>query len=180
VAVIGPGGAGKSWLSIRLAERLGVPLVHLDRHFWRPGWIETERGEWRRMHAELLPADGAWVADGNYGGTLDLRLERADTVVLLDPHPAVAVARALWRQTLGTHPGAPPDRSRWGRPLLGFLRWIWSYRRTRLPGIERRLGAFRGDVHVLRTRADVRRFLAAITPARDAKSTQEADAEGDG
>ena len=53
VLIVGPGGAGKSWLAKRIAARTGVPLVHLDRGFWQPGWVD------------------------NYGGTLSLRMERA-------------------------------------------------------------------------------------------------------
>ncbi len=39
VLVIGISGAGKTTLSQALAERTGLPLIHLDREFWQPaGW----------------------------------------------------------------------------------------------------------------------------------------------
>ena len=43
VLVIGSPGAGKSTLSHQLAERTGLPLHHLDRMHWLPGWIERDR-----------------------------------------------------------------------------------------------------------------------------------------
>jgi hypothetical protein len=45
--------------------------------------------------------------------------------------------------------------------------YIWRYRRTRRPGVEERIarhGAGK-QVHVLRSRGDVRRFLAIVSPA---------------
>ena len=48
IAIIGPGGAGKSTLARRLGERLGLPVIHLDAEHWRPGWVETPADEWKR------------------------------------------------------------------------------------------------------------------------------------
>ena len=42
-------------------------------------------------------AGDRWVADGNYTNTLALRLERADTVVVLDMAWSLCSARALVR-----------------------------------------------------------------------------------
>lgn len=180
IAIIGPGGAGKSWLATRLGERLGLEVIHLDQHFWRPGWVEPDREEWRAQQLELLDARDAWVADGNYGGTMDLRLARADTVVFLDPHPLLALARVVRRQLWGRRHGLPPDPSRWDRNFLKFLHYVWRYRRDRRPLVLERLQGFAGDVHVLRTKKDVVRFLAAIPPVRDATSIAKADGPGDG
>lgn len=81
IAVVGSGGAGKSTFSSALGERLDLPVVHLDEHFWKPGWVETPRADWRTRQEELFDSD-SWIADGNYGGTLDVRLLRADTVII--------------------------------------------------------------------------------------------------
>jgi adenylate kinase family enzyme len=67
VLVIGSGGAGKSTFSVALGKRLELPVIHLDAHFWRPGWVETPKPEWRERVAQLAARD-AWVMDGNYGG----------------------------------------------------------------------------------------------------------------
>ena len=40
VLVIGICGAGKSTFSQVLAARTGLPLIHLDKEFWRPGWAD--------------------------------------------------------------------------------------------------------------------------------------------
>src|ERR1051326_8693301 len=89
--------SGKSVLATRIAAQTGLPLIHLDALFWKPGWVETPRDEWRRTVEELVEGD-AWVMDGNYGGTLDLRLAACDTVLFLDFPPIVCLCRVLKRR----------------------------------------------------------------------------------
>ena len=96
VLVSGLAGAGKSTFSRALSAKTGLPLIHLDIHFWKPGWVEPTEEEWREKQRGLLSGD-EWIADGNYHATLDLRLERADTVVYLDTPWWVCARRALVR-----------------------------------------------------------------------------------
>ena len=83
VVVTGLAGSGKSTLAVALAAKTGLPVIHLDLYFWKPGWVAPSETEWREKQRVVLAGD-AWIADGNYHETLDLRLERADTVVVLD------------------------------------------------------------------------------------------------
>ena len=82
VLVIGMAGAGKSTFSRALSARTGLPVIHLDIHYWKPGWVKPSEDEWREKQRGLL-AGRTWIADGNDLETLDLRLERAETVVFL-------------------------------------------------------------------------------------------------
>ncbi|MFI7074130.1 adenylate kinase [Micromonospora sediminicola] len=99
ILVVGSSGAGKSTLAGELARRLDLPLIHLDRHYWRPGWTAPDPAEFRAEVAALA-ARPAWVMDGNYGGTLDLRLPRADALVFCDPSRARCLTRVLRRRWL--------------------------------------------------------------------------------
>src|SRR6478736_6654585 len=83
VIVTGLAGSGKSTFSLALAAKTGLPVILLDVHFWKPGWVAPSEAEWREKQRGLLAGD-AWIAEGNYHETLDLRLERADTVVVLE------------------------------------------------------------------------------------------------
>lgn len=77
VLVVGCSGAGKSTVAKQLAEITGLPLIHLDRHYWLPGWEEPSRDAWRVI-VESLSAQPEWIMDGTYSGTLQQRLARAD------------------------------------------------------------------------------------------------------
>ena len=57
VAIIGSCGAGKSTLSEALGEKLNLPVIHLDAHYWRSGWQETKRERWQEIQQELVKAD---------------------------------------------------------------------------------------------------------------------------
>ena len=71
------------------AHQTGLPLIHLDKEFWQPGWVQTPRPEWRAKVAELAAGE-RWIMDGNYDSSLDLRLPRADTVLWFD-YPMAAL-----------------------------------------------------------------------------------------
>src|SRR5687768_13715418 len=96
VLVIGPGGAGKSTLASHLGLQLNVEVFHLDKLYWQPGWVEMSKSKWRETLTELLSRD-AWIMDGNYSGSLELRLQACDTVIFMDMNRALCLWRVLKR-----------------------------------------------------------------------------------
>jgi len=164
VLVIGSGGAGKSTFSRRLGERLGLPVIHLDKVFWHSGWVETPKDEWKRKVEELCGGD-AWVMDGNYSGTLDIRLNACDAVIFLDLPRAVCLWRVL-KRIVTYRESARPDMAEGCRERidLKFLYWVWSYPYRRRPKILARLDELAGSkrIYRLRSSAEVERFLAEV------------------
>lgn len=61
----------------------GLPVHELDKHFWQPGLLPLEPEAWKETQ-QRLAATPAWVMDRDLGphDTLDMRLRRADTVLL--------------------------------------------------------------------------------------------------
>ncbi|MFJ1538587.1 hypothetical protein ACIODS_08605 [Micromonospora chalcea] len=97
ILVVGASGAGKSTLAGDLARRLDLPLIHLDRHYWRPGWT-APTADGFRAEVAALAARPAWVMDGNYASTLDSRLPRADLLVLCDTSRTRCLIRIVRRR----------------------------------------------------------------------------------
>ncbi|HET7479149.1 MAG TPA: hypothetical protein VFJ72_06500, partial [Rubrobacteraceae bacterium] len=76
ILVVGPGGTGKSTLALRLGEILHLEVIHLGRFYWSAGWVQPPPDEWETTVRRLVNRE-SWIIDGNYGGTLDLRLAAA-------------------------------------------------------------------------------------------------------
>jgi adenylate kinase family enzyme len=102
--------------------------------------------------------------DGNFGGTLELRLAACDTVIFLDMPRTLCLWRVIMRR-LRFHGESRPDMSPGCPERLSweFVHWIWTYPRTRRPKLLERMDALRGEktVVVLRSRKEVEEFLAS-------------------
>jgi adenylate kinase family enzyme len=148
IAVVGCGGAGKTYVAKRLASKYTLPLIHADEIVFRDGVLRPE-AEWQ---AELNARanEDAWVIDAMKLSILEHRVERADTVVFLDlPRRRCylgLIQRRMWRRDL-----ANPQ----------FLRWIWRFPRDVRPRVYEILDRHRGttDVVVLNSRRAVREYL---------------------
>jgi len=161
VVVVGSGGAGKSTFSRRLGALTGLPVVHLDDLYWRPGWEPTPVDEWRAVQARVV-TEPRWIVDGNYSATLDVRLERADTVVFLDFPRALCLSRALWR--VARNHGRAVQAAGCPERFDGeFIRWIWSYRTRSRPRVLDAIARHRShlDLVCLTRPRDARRWLAS-------------------
>ena len=85
VIVIGCPGSGKSHFSRALKERTGLPLYHLDMLYWNADKTTVEKSVFLERLNDALRKD-AWIIDGNYISTMELRMAACDTVIFLD-HP---------------------------------------------------------------------------------------------
>lgn len=169
IAVVGSGGAGKSTFAREVGRRTGLPVVHLDRCYWKPGWVETPREEWAALQAELFnDGDDRWVADGNYGGTFDVRFARADTVIVLALPRLTCLAGAL-RRSLANRGRAVQAAGCPERVDFRFLRWIWRYENDSRPRLDAALDRHRSHLELieLRSRREVRAFLAGLPAGPD-------------
>ena len=83
VMIIGCPGSGKSTLARALAAKTGLPLYCLDLMYWNPDRTTKPKEEFRTALRETVKLP-EWIIDGNYGSTLELRMEACDTVIFLD------------------------------------------------------------------------------------------------
>lgn len=146
VVILGRGASGKSTLATELGAITGIPVIELDTLFWQTDLRPTPPGTWATTQQQLVDRP-AWIADGDLGpyDVLDVRLQAADTVVLLD----FSLARCTWRAT------------RRSRERIDFWHWVLTYRWRWRPRILAavRTTAPQAALHVLRHPRAVARFL---------------------
>lgn len=165
ILVIGSGGAGKSTFARRLSEILNLEVIHLDSLYWQRGWVEMPKPEWKQLVQELVNRD-SWIMDGNYSGTLELRLQACDTVIFLDLPPHVCLWR-IFKRLVRYHNQRRPDMAE-GCPeqlSFAFIGWVWNYRRRSRPKVVRLLEAYSQDREIiwLRSNTEVENFFATAT-----------------
>ncbi len=162
VLVIGPCGAGKSTAAAELGRVLGLPVHHLDRLHWRAGWVEGSRDELLAALAPILAGE-RWLIDGNYGGTMSGRIERADAVVYLYYPTWLCLWRALGRvrrfrgrSRPDMAPGCPE------RFDPAFFWYILMFRRGPRRRTEERLHGHEAKVLRFRRPGELRAWLDSL------------------
>src|SRR5215470_6476814 len=146
VVILGRGASGKSTLARRLGETTGLPVIELDKVFWRAGLEPTPRDEWIAVQQKLV-REQRWIMDGDLGpyDAVEVRLRAADTIILLD----FSLLRCAWRAL------------RRSRERSDFWRWVAAYRRKSRPALLEAISrhAPSADLHILRGPGAVSRFV---------------------
>lgn len=163
ILIIGCGGAGKSTLARQLGEKLGIPVIHLDKLFWKPGWVEsTEQEIDEKIIAELQKS--WWIIDGNYNRTLPLRLQHCDTVIYMD-FSRFACLRGVLKRVITSYGAVRPDMGD-GCPERfdwEFLKWVWNFNKEKREAYYRLLNETKGvETIVLKNRRMVKKFLRSL------------------
>ena len=164
ILVIGSGGSGKSTLARQLGELLHIEVKHLDRLYWQPGWTEPSKQEWLDQVTELTN-EKSWVMDGNFGGTLAVRMQRCDTIVFLDLPRSVCLWR-IGKRRLLYHNRSRPDMAEGCPEKLDweFVKWVWNYSQRSRPKVVKLLREHSETKRIvwLRSRADVNNFVSSL------------------
>lgn len=165
ILIVGCCGSGKSTMARALGEQTGIPVVHLDSLFWKPGWVETPREEFDALLAEELKKD-RWIIDGNYGRTMAMRLERADTAIVLD-FPTIVCLWGVIKRVITNYGVTRPDmgqdcpeRFDWE-----FLKFVATFRKKGRKTLYGRLSEAKGvNIIILKSHRQVANYLKTAAP----------------
>jgi adenylate kinase family enzyme len=149
VVIVGPGASGKSTLAIHLGEITGLPVIELDKLFWRPGLVATPRDQWVKLQERLVEENG-WIMDGDLGpyDAIEARLHSADTIIFLD----FSIFRCAWRAI------------RRSRERADFWLWLLRYRSQSRPFLMEAILKYapHAALHVLYNPEALRRFVETV------------------
>ena len=163
ILIIGCPGAGKTTLALALKEKLGLPLVPLDQLWWKGNWENVTREEFDSRLAMALNMD-RWIIDGNYSRTIEMRLQRCDTIIYLD----FDRWQCLWGMfqrvicNYGKHRpdmgGNCKERFDWE-----FVKWIWNFNdQNRVRNYTWIAQAKHAKAIVLKNWKEVKQFLETL------------------
>ncbi|MGJ8656750.1 MAG: DNA topology modulation protein [Akkermansiaceae bacterium] len=164
IMIIGCCGAGKSTLSFKLKEHFKLPLYHLDRLFWKPGWIQAERNDYIAKHQEIIEKP-QWIIDGNYSFTMPDRLEKADLIICMDL-PRWLCIWGIFKRRIQYRNKSRPDMTTGCNERLEweFTKYVWNFHRDQRPKLMEHLADIKGQkpIHILTSRKQTARLLDAI------------------
>ena len=127
IAIIGISGSGKSTLAHKLGKKINCPVIHLDKYFGDVGWKEryATKDEFKKI-AEGFANTESWIIDGNYRSTIDMRLQRSDTIIFLDFPKWLGLWRSFKRVF---NRNQPFDKSEGVKERIDFLhvKYVLTY-----------------------------------------------------
>ncbi len=139
VVIIGSNGAGKSTFSFALAEKTGLPLIHLDQIYWHDDWQVTPREEFEKIVLEEARTP-KWIIEGNNMKSLEQRMVYADTVFWFEFPPYKCIWNILKREYKYRGKARPdmPEKCI-SRLDFKFLRYAWNFNKKYRETIESEL-----------------------------------------
>ena len=159
VIVIGCPGSGKSVFSRALHKITGLPLYHLDLINWREDKTFLSREELIGKINEIGATD-EWIMDGNYGGTMELRMSLCDTIIFLD-YPTDVCLEGIMTRRGSQRPDMPwTDSDKLDEEFIDFVK---NYNINNRPKVIERINSFPDkDVLVFKSRKEADGFLETL------------------
>lgn len=165
ILVLGAHGAGKTTLSRLLALHYELPIIHLDREFFLPGFVKPDPTGWLERTKRIANSE-KWVMDGNYLDTIEFRLARANFIVWIDLPRHICLTRLFVRTLLNLGQGRDDlpenclDNFRFSN-FRNALRWQQMQRPAVIRIVEQ-AARLQKKVVVLNSRKAVREFARAF------------------
>ena len=164
ILVIGCCGSGKSTFSKKLQSILKIEVIHLDQYYHKPNWEEPEEEEWKKTVNKLVKKP-SWIMDGNYSGTLDVRIKNADTIIYLD----CPTLKCFWRvikRILKYHGKVRQDMAKGCKERfdLEFLKYVLNFNSKNRNNILKRLKGLNENkqIHIFRNDKQADKFLKEV------------------
>ena len=158
VIVIGCCGSGKSTFARHLHACTGIPLFHLDQLNWDADKITVEKTVFLNRVKEVIQKD-SWIIDGNYGSSMEMRMQACDTVFFLD-YPVDICIQGIYDRVGKVRTDMPWVEDEVDEDLIEFVK---NYEKEDRPEVLNLLSKYNGkDIHIFNTRKDAKAYLESF------------------
>lgn len=97
ICIFGRPGSGKSTFALKLSQKTGLPLYHLDKYFFTANWVERDYQEFLAIQQNIVNQE-RWIVDGNSLKSLEMRYSRAQIVLYFNYSKWVCLFRLIKRK----------------------------------------------------------------------------------
>ena len=175
VIVIGCPGSGKTTFAEKLRDKTNLTLYYLDAIWHKPDKTHIPREEFDSRIQEIFRTP-EWIIDGNYGSTMELRMQACDTVIFLD-YPLDVCLNGIKERK-----GKPRSDLPWIEPDeddVEFLEFIKNYNSQSRPKVTELLKRYsHKDIYIFVEEALI--FLYRAHPTEEQRSCQPSRLQGRG
>ncbi|MDD3123485.1 MAG: shikimate kinase [Candidatus Izemoplasmatales bacterium] len=136
IMIVGSPGSGKSTLSKMLSQKLGYPILHLDKIYHIDNKNSISKEELKDRIAKFVETNEFFLIDGNYGSTMEYRMQFVDTVIILDINTNICLENIEKRRLsneLRSDMAEGFDNSTFDDEFIEFVK---SFRNNNLPKIK--------------------------------------------
>lgn len=158
VIVIGCPGSGKSTFARALHEITKIPLFYLDMMYWNADKTTVDKAVFCERLSKVLQQD-AWIIDGNYNSTMEMRMQACDTVVFLD-YPTEVCLSGVRERRGKSRPDMP-----WVELVedAEFMEYIRQFNTDSRPRVVVLLSQYANkEIHVFKNRLEADDFLQSV------------------
>ena len=170
IIMIGCSGSGKSTLTRELTESLEIPVLHLDRVWHTTNYDDEAKKFLRQTQLDFMTNNADFIVDGNYAGSLDVRVLHANLIIWFQIPRHVCIYRVISRSVkrklrLETRSDMADEfKEKFDREYVDFLKFVWNFEKNSTPQIEAALEKKNADckVVVIRNKRDKERLLQEL------------------
>ena len=158
VIIIGCCGSGKSTFARQLHAGTGIHLFHLDQLNWNENKTTVEKEVFLKRVQDVIQKD-SWIIDGNYGSSIEMRMQACDTVFFLD-YPVDICIQGIHERVGKVRTDIPWVEDEVDEDLIEFVR---NYEKEDRPEILELLSKYKEkDIHIFRNRKDAKIYLESL------------------
>ena len=129
----------------------------------------TPKDEQIAVQNDLVKKE-TWIIDGNYGSTMDIRLNAADTIIFLDLSRRICMYRAFKRMIQHRNQTRPDmGEGCEERFSFAFFKWIWNYPTKQKPIILNHLIQLstNKEIIILKSPREIEEFMVRVKFTND-------------